>query len=807
MTERRKDILVLCGLLALLIVLFSRILFTDQIIRAPDILNEYYWSVKDIHYQNFFELMKIHLQPGWSMHINSGYTTEGGDISTQFLKYHHLIYWLFPVPSNVAWFIVLHLFFGGVGTYLFCRAIGCSRLAAFLAGFLFAFATENASLINAGHVLKVATISYAPLAFFFLERGFQRQRLIWFLACAFTLAFQFFNYHWQIAFYTCLCMAFYGLVRYGFELYDARKSGERKSALRLLSLNVALLVFFLSTVSISLLPLSNWSKETNRGAQSGANQGKGGLERDEAMSWSMPPEELLTFVIPGVFGLSRQEAGDVPPVGKAYYWGRMHFTQTSDYLGLLPWLLLPLPLIFRRDRLTWILLSLIAGTLLFSMGKYTPFYNLLYDYFPGINKFRVPKMMLFLTTFAVASLAARGFDLLLDPLVLSSRAFKRYLLALLALPAVLAFFWFMQWFGKEWWFSVLKPLILEPTRYQSGIQLVTDRLRNMSLESAFAFVNAAVCVGAIIVHARSIIPRKAIIFLLFLLVALDLFRVNFKFLPLAPVPEKSRNIATPVIDFLKKAPKEYRMFPLDEDPQRYSNSSIPTFYFSMPVQQVRWQNILDTLSFQSPVVDMLNLKYLVMPSEQFAKERLQYGEKFFPVFTSPDGRQVVAENRNVLPKAWLVASALVVQDKNRSLGVINNPAFDPRRIAVVESQPELPMLPINLSAYGVSGEVALKRYENNEIELVAKPTANSLLLLGEKYYKGWRAFVDGAEVTVHPVNHVLRGVYLKPGTHKVEFRFDPLPFKIGKYLTLASFVLFAAMLVREWMLRRKCSEG
>ena len=803
MTERRKDILVLCGLLALLIVLFSRILFTEQIIRAPDILNEYYWSVKDIHYQSLVDLMKIHLQPGWSMHINSGYTTEGGDISTQFLKYHNLIYWLFPVPSNVAWFIVLHLFFGGAGTYLFCRAIGCSRVAAFFGGFLFAFATENASLVNAGHVLKIATISYAPLAFFFLERGFQRQRLIWFLACAFTLAFQFFNYHWQIAFYTCLCMAFYGLLRYAFELYDARKRGENKGGLRLLSLIVVLLLFFLTTVSISLLPLANWSKETNRGGESGANQGKGGLERDEAMSWSMPPEELLTFVIPGAFGLSRQESGDVPSVGKAYYWGRMHFTQTNDYLGLLPWLLLPLPLIFRRDRLTLILLSLVAGTLLFSMGKYTPFYNLLYDYFPGINKFRVPKMMLFMTAFAVASLAARGFDLLMEPLVLSSLPFKRYLLALLALPTVLAFFWFIQFFGKEWWFSVLKPMILEPTRYQSGMLLIMDRLRHMSRESVIAFGIASVCVAAIIAHARSIIPKKAIIFLLFLLVALDLFRVNFKFLPLAPVPEKSRNIVTPVMEFLKKAPKEYRMFPLDENPQQYSNFGIPAFYCSMPVQQVRWQNILDTLSFQSTVVDMLNLKYLVLSPEQFAKERLQFGEKFFPVFTSPDGRQVVAENRNVLPKAWLVQSVLAVSDKNQSLGVITNPAFDPRRMAVVESQPELQLLPINMSSIGVAGEVALKRYENSEIELVAKPTANSLLVLGEKYYKGWRAFVDGSEVTIHPVNHVLRGVYLTPGSHKVEFRFDPLPFKIGKYLTLASFALFAAMLVREWMLRRK----
>ena len=37
----------------------------------------------------------------------------------------------------------------------------------------------------------------------------------------------------------------------------------------------------------------------------------------------------------------------------------------------------------------------------------------------------------------------------------------------------------------------------------------------------------------------------------------------------------------------------------------------------------------------------------------------------------------------------------------------------------------------------------------------------------------------------------------------MEFVFDPMPFKIGKYLTLASFAIFAAALVREFLMRRR----
>ena len=48
MTERRKDLLAMALLFALLVLFFSKILFTGKIIRAPDIINELYWLVKDM---------------------------------------------------------------------------------------------------------------------------------------------------------------------------------------------------------------------------------------------------------------------------------------------------------------------------------------------------------------------------------------------------------------------------------------------------------------------------------------------------------------------------------------------------------------------------------------------------------------------------------------------------------------------------------------------------------------------------------------------------------------------------------------
>jgi uncharacterized membrane protein YfhO len=123
-------------------------------------------------------------------------------------------------------------------------------------------------------------------------------------------------------------------------------------------------------------------------------------------------------------------------------------------------------------------------------------------------------------------------------------------------------------------------------------------------------------------------------------------------------------------------------------------------------------------------------------------------------------------------------------------------------MAVVETPPPVE-LALPGTAAGSSGSVAVKSYANEKIVLSAQVTGNALLVLSEKYYKGWQAYVDGKHTDIHPVNHVLRGVYLTPGTHSVEFVFDPLPFKVGKRLTLASMLLFAVMLGREWWLRRR----
>ncbi|HET6419889.1 MAG TPA: YfhO family protein [Geobacteraceae bacterium] len=803
MTERRKDMLWMTALLALLILFFAKILFTGKIVRAPDITNEFLWTIKGFKDLGFCDLFKVSLHPTWSMFINSGTSEGGGTLSMQFLFYRNLIFRLLPEPANIAWFMVLHMFFGAAGTFFYCRAIGAGRIASFLGGLIFALAPENASLINAGHVQKIATISFAPWAFYFFEKGFQKRRVIFFLATGFVLAFQFFNMHWQIAYYTCLGIGAYGLIRtVGIVLRE--KNAGKKSVFRLLGLNAVTALFFLSTVAISLIPLADWSKDTNRGVQSGANQGKGGLNADEAMSWSLPPEETATFVIPGFFGFSRQEGAYDGANIKSYYWGRMVFTQTSDYMGLLPWLLLPLPLLFRRDVYTWTALAAVTGGILFSMGKYTPFYWLLYSHFPGIDHFRVPKMMMFLPVLGLGVLAARGLDILMEEEMRQSVVFRRYLSALLALPALLTLLLAAEVIGKGFWLTTFYGMLAQPTRFEQGANLVMQRWNNLVGETGLAVITSILYGVAVYFLSSKRMAVKWLPLALLLLYCLDVGRVDAKFMLLQDVPEKAKGVKAPVMDYLAKDSVRYRTLPLDgSDPMQYASNDIPVMFTSNAVQQVRWQNFLDAFNLASSMPDMLNVRYLVYGAEQYARDKALMNGKYSPVPNLPDGPAVLLENRTVLPKGWLVPAAALITDPGQTLGILRDPRFDPRRVALVETPPPIPLADPNAPGTGNAGEVSITRYECNNISINTSSGRNSLLVLGEKYFRGWRATVDGKAAEIYPVNHILRGVYLTSGSHKVEFAFDPIPFKIGKWITLTSFVFFAAMLGREWLNRMR----
>lgn len=70
-----------------------------------------------------------------------------------------------------------------------------------------------------------------------------------------------------------------------------------------------------------------------------------------------------------------------------------------------------------------------------------------------------------------------------------------------------------------------------------------------------------------------------------------------------------------------------------------------------------------------------------------------------------------------------------------------------------------------------SGTVEFKSYAPKDIMLAAKSAAPSVLLLNDKYDPHWSVSVDGKPAELLRCNFIMRGVYLTPGEHTVEFQF------------------------------------
>jgi hypothetical protein len=342
-----------------------------------------------------------------------------------------------------------------------------------------------------------------------------------------------------------------------------------------------------------------------------------------------------------------------------------------------------------------------------------------------------------------------------------------------------------------------------PTRYQSGSQLIDDRYIFMLRESAISFGICSLYLALVFAWFKKWLPAKILPPLLLILLIGDLWLVDSRFFVLT-VPPQADNKATKndIVRFLEPRIDHYRMQPLNADNSHYySQYGFANVSAYVTISERRYREFLDNFSLMGAMPDIMNLKYLIIGAKAYEEQKGGLTGKYLPVFTSSDG-MVVLENRTVLPKAWLVSSAEVIDDPRQRLGIMSSaPDFNPARIALVESRP-----PLSLAPYGQAlnpGSARVDIYTPNRIVVTAAANVNAMLVLGEKYYRWWYARVDGKPAEIYPVDHILRGVYLTPGNHKVEFIFDPLPFKVGKWLTLASFAFYAVLLGRELWHRRK----
>jgi len=187
-----------------------------------------------------------------------------------------------------------------------------------------------------------------------------------------------------------------------------------------------------------------------------------------------------------------------------------------------------------------------------------------------------------------------------------------------------------------------------------------------------------------------------------------------------------------------------------------------------------------------PVLNMLNMKYVIVPDQQDPKQT----------------RAIL--NPFAMGNCWLVKEVKFVKNADEEMNALN--AFDPATVAFVDERfkTSVPFTPV----YDSSAYIKLLENRNDDIKYEFNAASNQFAVFSEIYYPhGWEAYIDGKPTPYCKTDYALRGLAIPAGKHAVEFKFEPESVNkgelIAKYTGIFSvlFVLFCFFMV--WKNREK----
>jgi hypothetical protein len=152
------------------------------------------------------------------------------------------------------------------------------------------------------------------------------------------------------------------------------------------------------------------------------------------------------------------------------------------------------------------------------------------------------------------------------------------------------------------------------------------------------------------------------------------------------------------------------------------------------------------------------------------------------------GTCALIEYTGALPRAKLYANWLMPPGDQYTLGKLTDPRWDPDQSVLVSlstNQPPLPPPGTNASAN--PGAVSITDYQSKDIKLQASAKTPSVLLYNDRFDDSWHVWVDGKPAPLLRCNYIMRGVFLSPGEHTVEFRFQRS--LAALYVTLAAMAV------------------
>ena len=685
------------------------------------------------------------------------------------------------------------------GAYLMFLLLGFKPLSAVFGAIIIGFSAYIPIIIGAGHNAKFLAYIYIPWlynGYLLMTRSTKNRWFVFFIfALALTLHLR--AYHPQVTYFFLFpLMTLF--------LYDLTRAVQTNTSTPFLKQTGWLIGA--AVVAILVTAQLYWSTfEYSSFSMRGGSElaGTGGLERDYAFAWSQGWGELLTLLIPGAYG------------GSELYWGPKTFTSGPHYAGAFAFLFFVIGVLKSKHALKWVFLGPGIATLLFSLGEHFPLLNnLMFDYFPLFDKFRVPEMWLMVTVFCFSFPAVAGLDWLTDQISLGKKLKPFYkpvgIAALIALIAIFAGYNLLSYektgereaiaeqLASQNNVPIDDPRISQAVSRVMQTQLIPEREALANNDTTrFAIL---IFMGLALIWGMAIrkVPVSVGMLTLSAILAYDLINIDQRYLSERSLVDGSET-REGVIErnerdldrFLRAEVRtdegwSYRVLPFLDSP---FNNATPSYFYPSAggysgAKLSYYQDLIDEALFMdtgglnTSVLSMLNVRYLTIGGRTMLRG-------FEVAFESDQG--VVMENLSVLPKAFFVDSVAVLSDQREVLRRISED-FDAGQVAFIADERIIQTAPDTLASVRVTD------YNANHIAMNLTRSEPGFLLLSEIWYPpGWVATLNGEEIEIIRSNYVLRGFEIPAGEHILELTLEPVWYETGKWLArLGTLILFGS---------------
>ena len=725
-----------------------------------------------------------------------------------------------------------------IGCYILLLALGCKSWLSIAGSIVYTLGSYNFIIIGAGHMNKSLVIAtMAPLIGGIILC--YRRKLL--LGALVTLIFAGLNIYWshqQMSYYTFIIAAIMAVV-YLVYAYKEKWMGYYWKATGVLAVAAALSVA--PAVGI-LLPTADYAKDSMRGGSELAVSNDGqpaGLDVDYAFMWSYGKMETLTLLVPNIYGAAsaykveknsdyykayypyaeyavtmnyveaiqsanpgasedevidyitrnqgriRKEAAEMA-VNAPTYWGSQAQFGTSGpvYAGAIVCFLFVLALFVVRGAEKWWLFAATLFSLVLAWGSNMPaINNFLFEYLPLYNKFRAPSQALVITTLTMSTLAILAVKRFMEMISAGGQEKETALRSLYysfgvvgGLTLILALFG-----GSMFDFTAVTDgqFAETPELYNALIaerksMLAGDAWRSFALVAA----TATLCYALAFVKSLKANMFVALLAVLFLV---DMWPVCKRFVNDSHFMEKKKTTevqATEADKFIHSIEGDNHYRVLDYTRGSVFNQSFTSCHHNSvggysPAKLSRYQDLIEhqIAKGNKKVLDMLNTKYIIQGTTA--------GEVVF--------------NSEAFGHCWLVDRVVWVDNASEEMRALDNVS---KEVAFIDKC-WMDKVPEALQYNnGTPGSIALVEYRNpGNIIYHSSCEAPKMALFSEVYYKTWKAYIDGEEVTPVRANYVLRALPIPAGEHTIEFKCIDELMQTSHRWSLYMSILVGAVLV------------